>query len=129
MKNNKSSNVITENLSMEEEYEEAGFCDVPAGTPVAQFNFENDSDSFGFKSSQYITDTRKLKSKPNGKTPPVDGESFEINRTFTLRKSTVRHLSELKAAHPDINVYLNSIVDKALNHYYDYIFNKNGSQD
>ncbi len=137
MKKNKSSSVVTENLSMEEEYEEAGFCDAPAGTTVAQFNFQDDeasdsedsSESFVFNSSQDITDTRRLKSKPNGKTPAVDGESFDINRTFTLRKSTVRHLNELKAAHPDINVYLNTIVDKALNHYYDYIFNKNGTQD
>lgn len=150
-----------ENLAAEEEVEESGFCDIPAGTVVANFSFDDGSlneaehiedisktnepaaaktleeassaapNSFdlSLNSSQEITDTRRLKSKPNGKTPTVDGESFEINRTFTLRRSTVRHLSELKAAHPDINVYLNTIVDKAINNYHDYIFNKNGSQD
>lgn len=174
MKKRKAISMDIENLSMEEEYEEANLDDT-SGTIVAQFSFDNDSVSFtdpmpiktkeqsvglnnepaaantkepeepfksnlgsdfdsnsscfNFSSSKNLTDTRKLKAKPNGKTPPIDGETFEINRSFTLRKSTVRHLIELKAAHPDINIYLNSIVDKALNHYHDFIFNKNGSQD
>lgn len=68
-----------------------------------------------------IIDKRTLKSTPNGRTPPVDGEVFDMLRTYTLRRSTVRILSEIKAIHVDHNVYLNTIVDEAIRYYYDYL--------
>ena len=72
-----------------------------------------------------ILDNRKLKKEVNGRTPPVDGEPFDINRSYKLRRSTARMLNEIKSIHPDVNVYMNTIVDTALRHYYNYLFNKN----
>lgn len=60
----------------------------------------------------------------NGITPPIDGEYFTINRGYKLRPSTVRKLNEIKAGHRDINIYMNTIVDEAINHYYEDVFLK-----
>jgi len=79
-------------------------------------------------SQKEIKDHRVGKPTPNGITPPIDGESFDIKRTYPLRKSTARKLNELKAAHPDINAYLSTILDTAIVHYYNYIFHQGGSQ-
>lgn len=70
-------------------------------------------------------DHRTLKTNPNGRTPPVDGEAFDMVRSYTLRRSTVRILSKIKAIHSDDNVYLNTIVDEAIRHYYEYLKNIN----
>jgi hypothetical protein len=67
---------------------------------------------------QTILDHRTSTANPNGRTPPVDGEVFDMIRTYTLRRSTVRILSKIKAIHMDDNVYLNTIVDEAIRHYY-----------
>jgi hypothetical protein len=37
-------------------------------------------------------------------------------------------LNQLKAAHPQENAYLSSIIDAALLHYYNHIFHEGGSQ-
>ena len=60
----------------------------------------------------------------NGTTPPIDGEYFTIKRGYKLRPSTVRRLHEIKAGHSDINIYMNTIIDKAINHYYEEVFLK-----
>ena len=70
-----------------------------------------------------IFDQRTSKANPNGRTPPVDGEVFDMVRTYVLRRSTVRILSKIKAIHMDDNVYLNTIVDEAIRYYYDYLKN------
>lgn len=74
-----------------------------------------------------LVDNRKLQTQPNGITPPVDGEYFDVSRTFKFRRSTVRMLNRLKAEHRDENAYLSSIVDEAIRHYYEHIFNENTS--
>jgi hypothetical protein len=51
--------------------------------------------------------------------------TFRYKRCYQFRESTVRMLNELKAAHPDVNVYLNTILDEAIRHYYKYFFHKN----
>jgi hypothetical protein len=56
-----------------------------------------------------IVDHRTLKTNPNGRAPAVDGEAFDMVRSYTLRSSTVRILSKIKAIHLDVNVYLNTI--------------------
>jgi len=84
-----------------------------------------------YKSSQssgnknYILDNRTLKANPNGRTPPVDGEVYDMIRTYTLRRSTVRILSKIKAIHSDDNVYLNTIVDEAIRYYHEYLKSTN----
>ena len=70
-------------------------------------------------------DNRTFKSNPNGRTPPVDGESFDMRRTYALRRSTVRILSKIKAIHKDDNVYMNTIVDESIRYYYEFMKNSN----
>jgi len=91
-------------------------------SPIPSTNSTNNvSDKFAASTDAWTKDTITYRSEPYGITPPVNGEYFDTRRTFTFRKSTVRKLNELKANHPDINVYLNTIVDNAVCHYYDCI--------
>lgn len=78
-----------------------------------------------FEDKEIIFDHRTLKANPNGRTPSVDGEAFDMVRCYTLRRSTVRILSKIKAIHTDDNVYLNTIVDEAIRYYYDYLIGNN----
>ncbi|NFE75310.1 hypothetical protein FDC27_01455 [Clostridium botulinum] len=59
----------------------------------------------------------------NGAAPPIDGEAANIKRSYTLRKSTVRKINELKSIHPDINVCVSTIVDIAIAYYHEHIIN------
>ncbi|EES49924.1 hypothetical protein NE172_03580 [Clostridium botulinum] len=59
----------------------------------------------------------------NGSTPPIDGEAANIKRSYTLRKSTVRKINELKSIHSDINVCVSTIVDIAIAYYHEHIIN------
>ncbi len=67
-----------------------------------------------------ILDMRKL-SIVNGLTPPIDGEKLEYKRCYMLRFSTLKKLEQIKAMHPDI-IYISSIVDMAINHYFHCLF-------
>ena len=88
-------------------------------------NSTNESTNINIASTQLSdmssTDNRTTKAVPNGITPPIDGEFFTIKRTYTLRKSTVKMLNHIKALDDDINVYMNTLVDAAIRHYYDHI--------
>ncbi|GKU24059.1 hypothetical protein CFOLD11_08850 [Clostridium folliculivorans] len=74
-----------------------------------------------------LIDNRTLKSQPYGITPPIDGEAFTITRSFKFRVSTARLLNEIKAAHPDPNAYLSTVIDAAVRKYHDYIFKEGGN--
>lgn len=69
------------------------------------------------KNNTEVLDMRKL-SVVNGVTPPIDGEKLEYKRCYMLRFSTLKKLEQIKAMHPEI-VYVSSIVDIAINHYFD----------
>jgi hypothetical protein len=114
-----------------DEAEDTGFIegDINLGRPIASFNFGGFSSETPplIKAVEVPKPQAKLfMSSLNGLTPPVDGEHFTVKRSYQLRPSTVRKLNELKTRHPDINVYLNTILDGAIAHYYDYIVNKEG---
>ena len=53
-----------------------------------------------------LVDTRTLRPEAYGKTPSINGESFEHTRTFMFRLSTIRILNKLKAVDPDVNIYI-----------------------
>lgn len=72
------------------------------------------------KNNTDILDMKKL-SIVNGITPPIDGEKLEYKRCYMLRFSTLKKLEQIKAMHPDI-VYVSSIVDIAINHYFNCLF-------
>lgn len=92
---------------------------------IASSNLTSNESSSNSYDKEQIFDHRTLKTNPNGRTPPVDGEAFDMVRSYTLRRSTVRILSKIKAIHSDDNVYLNTIVDEAIRHYYEYLKNIN----
>jgi hypothetical protein len=74
-----------------------------------------------------MAQTQSYSSAPRGLTPPINGEHFTVKRSYAMRPSTVRKLNALKAEHPDVNVLFNTIVDMAVLHFYNYIFNENGT--
>lgn len=77
------------------------------------------------ENSNQIFDNNSIKTNPNGRTPPIDGEVFDMVRSYTLRRSTLRILSKIKAIHSDDNVYLNTIIDEAIRCYYNVLKNNN----
>gem|GEM_PF-1185803 len=85
------------------------------GTASIMFNSSNSAAAPGRSPS---------KSPRIGSTPMIDGESFSIKRGYQLRPSTLRKLHELRALHPDINAYINTIIDEAINHYYNYVLSQ-----
>jgi hypothetical protein len=138
----KKSEEIPE-LCFEEDMEENGFVDaaLPVGEVFRTFNFQpaaieaaskdnykeiSKNENINASEATEILDNRKVKTVLNDKTPEIDNEAFEIQRYYKIRKSTARMLNEIKAIHPNVNVYMNTIVDAALRHYYNYIFNENG---
>jgi hypothetical protein len=64
------------------------------------------------------------KAVQKGSTPPIDGEHFTLKRCYQFRPSTVRKLNEIKSRHADINVYLNTVLDEAIQHYYGFLFDR-----
>ncbi|MEQ8156397.1 MAG: hypothetical protein ABRQ25_16215 [Clostridiaceae bacterium] len=132
-KNFPKKSININELSFEDDFDESGFTDAVVGTPLSTFSFSNDSPPSSVNevqlqapspvNSDSLMDCRKGKPAANGITPPIDGEDFDIKRTFKFRKSTIRKLNELKANHPDVNAYLSTILDNAINHYYNHIIN------
>jgi hypothetical protein len=123
------------------DFEEEGFMDgdVVIGNAIETFNFgmsanllSNEEANKLPAATNFIKDTNTTPASnpfiPNarGFTPPIDGEAFTLKRGYQLRPSTLRKLNELKTKHPDVNVYLNTVLDAAIFHYYNYIFNENG---
>ena len=74
--------------------------------------------------NKFIFEKSNFEECINGTTPPINGEYFTVKRGYKLRPSTVRRLHEIKAGHKDLNIYMNTIIDKAINHYYEEIFLK-----
>lgn len=138
MRRKKGLIIDPSDICYEEECEEIGF-DAPdeiKGNLVQGFSFTNEPINFApvattkttaekpkvekpkaKKNNPDVLDMRKL-SVVNGVTPPIDGEKLEYKRCYMLRFSTLKKLEQIKAMHPDI-VYVSSIVDMAINHYFD----------
>lgn len=107
------------------------FCDYvePPKDCLKTFIFDDDGNCIDeSETSPNIIPDNRINSGVKSKTPPIDDEPLDIRRGYSLRRSTVLMLQELKFLHPDINIYMNSIVDSAIRHYYDYIKNQGGSQ-
>jgi len=137
----KNLKINKDDLGYEEPIDEVCFTDYvePTGDFISLFSLKDkttikDNSELSLKeniplpSDNTILDNRKGKPTANGLTPPINGEYFNIKRGYCMRKSTVVMLNELKASHPDINVYMNSIVDAAISHYYNFITKEGGSQ-
>ena len=112
-----------------EEDDEIGFSEnlERAGKVISSFSFANTPLEVKAELTEKpelpenLTDNGRLQKQPYGTNPPVDGEHFEIRRTFVFRRSTVRMLNKLKAEHVYENIYLKIIVEKAVSFYYDFV--------
>lgn len=140
MRRKKGLIIDPSDICYEEECEEIGF-EAPVeikGNLVEGFSFTNEPVNFApiapttpekpkvekqksKKNNTDVLDMRKL-SVVNGVTPPIDGEKLEYKRCYMLRFSTLKKLEQIKAMHPDI-VYVSSIVDIAINHYFECLSN------
>jgi hypothetical protein len=136
----KKSTADIECLDANDIYEE-GFIEGPidAGKVLYTFSFgmnaasrENNTETLPAPAEEKPFNTPGIPKQtyvpaPNGLTPPINGEHYTVKRSYAMRPSTVRKLNSLKAEHPDVNVLFNTIVDMAITHYYNYIFNDNGT--
>lgn len=136
-KNNKASDIEY----LDDYIDDEGFIegDIDAGKVLSTFNFgigaaTNNDKALSTKfhtqektDEKFAAQMETYTSAPRGLTPPIDSEYFTVKRSYAMRPSTVRKLNSLKAEHPDVNVLFNTIIDMAINHYYSYIFNENGT--
>jgi hypothetical protein len=139
MRNKSRRNNSTVEILDAYELEEDGFIegDLNIGKTIASFNFganANVTDNVKAAEQHFVKEkagdifkpyAQTYKASPRGLTPPIDGEQFTIKRCYQFRPSTVRKLNEIKAKHPDVNVYLNTILDEAILNYYNHIFKEN----
>jgi len=95
----------------------------PSALITPPSNSTSNKSTFDSDNNKEISDHRTLKANPNGRTPSIDGEAFDMVRSYTLRRSTIRILSKIKVIHSDDNIYLNTIVDEAIRYYYEYLKN------
>jgi hypothetical protein len=115
--------------------------DIATGKVLSTFSFGRSQASNNDKVSPIIipaevnsnenftTQNQTYTSAPRGLTPPINGEHYTVKRSYAMRPSTVRKLNALKAEHPDVNVLFNTLVDVAISHYYNYIFNEKVTLD
>ncbi|NFH79642.1 hypothetical protein FDA09_07485 [Clostridium botulinum] len=151
MARKKEFKIDKDDIAYEEDVEECGFTDyIPTDENSIQlFSIEEDSthENKNNNDNNSLLETteevnKKIESKnnnitssntllfdnrntpiANGAAPPIDGEAANIKRSYTLRKSTVRKINELKSIHPDINVCVSTIVDIAIAYYHEHIIN------
>ena len=85
-------------------------------------NSSNTKDDPRFKNNQ--TSSLPQIQKIRGLTPAVNGESFSVKRCYQFRPSTLKKLNQLKGECDNFNIYLNEIIDQAICHYHDYVFDE-----
>jgi hypothetical protein len=114
-----------------------------AGISEGEPDFKNSVATFSFFGSEPPTNKKMLevpiveekkpvitaapvdnipKAVQKGSTPPIDGEHFTLKRCYQFRPSTIRKLNEIKSKHADVNVYLNTVLDEAIQYYYGFLF-------
>jgi hypothetical protein len=113
------------------EQDDDGFIDgdVEVGRPIISFSFgakptANPHPVSATKTDVFSYGKMSFNASTRGATPAVDGEAYTLKRCYQYRPSTVRKLNELKANHWDVNVYLNTIIDEAISHYYEHVFHR-----
>ncbi|WP_315110771.1 hypothetical protein [Clostridium intestinale] len=65
-------------------------------------------------------EVRKIK-RGKRKTPTIDGEEFDVKRTYMMRKSTVKMLNQLKGMSEDVDIHMSTILDIAIRHYFNSV--------
>ena len=118
----------------EEEVEEVCFTDYvePPEGSICLFSLSDVKPKKPSSSKKEIEDTPIYDNRKvpiaNGSLPSIDGEAFNLRRTYLLRESTIRKLNELKGTHDNINIYVSAIVDAAICNYHKFINEEGGTQ-
>ncbi|MGG7177184.1 hypothetical protein ACQPU1_06320 [Clostridium paraputrificum] len=131
-------------LAYEDEIDEASFIDYvpPTGDYIADFSF-TDEITIPIKETSNVISTpsssnysnivgatltpdidifdNRTTPIANGAAPSINGETPNLKRTYLLRTTTIKKLNELKAIHSDTTTCVSTIVDVAIEHYYDCI--------
>ena len=145
--NKKTCNTINsnDNINAFNEYDTFSFIEgenpiIPPGKCIAEFNFEDNYTSIDMiKSSSKLTDSlskleafnsnfnKTLIPACHGSIPSINDEIPDVKRCYVLRSSTVRKINEIKNNHSSLNVCVSTIVDLAVDYYYDYSLNSHNN--
>ena len=132
MKKVKNHKISIDDLCYEEDVEEIGFTDYvpPQKNCVALFSFANDEDLNKNNSKENISTNEmdifdnRILLVANGAVPIISGEKPTLKRCYTLRPTTIKKLNELVAIDVNPRTCLSTIVDVAIEFYYDFIKNE-----
>ncbi|WP_238903260.1 hypothetical protein [Clostridium sp. YIM B02506] len=118
-KNNEYEEVIKDE---KKEYPKAGLFtegEVTDEVIVKKFDIENllNDKNIEISNDEKVRTTEEEKI-PNNSLEKKKREAFTIQKTFTMRESTAKMLVKLKLEHPNINVRVNVILDRAVRYYY-----------
>lgn len=118
-KNSEHEEVIKDE---KKEYPKAGLFtegEVTDEVIVKKFDIENLLNDKNIEiSSEEKARTIEEERIPNNSLEKKKREAFTIQKTFTMRESTAKMLVKLKLEHPNINVRVNVILDRAVRYYY-----------
>lgn len=59
----------------------------------------------------------------------IKDDEAVLKKAFSLKESIIIMINQLKLVHPNANARYNTIVEKAIKHYYKYIMEEGGSQE
>ena len=112
MAKKKSSKKEIDNLCTDED-EEICFVDNPVvkGEKIASFNFDCPEEDL----------TSINNEKADAPLMPKTKKTFK--RSYMLTPEAIRKIDILKAKHPALSTYVSTIVEDAINFYYDYAMN------
>ncbi len=85
------------------------------------YNYINESSSDKYKAKESSTESQIIKKRANSRTPAIDGEEFDVRRTYIMRKSTVKMVNQLKGMSDDVNIHMNTIIDTAIRYYFNSV--------
>ena len=109
---------------------------LPNGKCIAEFNFDDDSTDIDIPKSSTnpshsLNEIQKFNFNFNksiiptchGSIPSINDEIPDTRRCYILRASTVRKINEIKNNHSSLNVCVSTIVDLAVDCYYNHLLN------
>lgn len=138
---NKKETKSLDNIDSVDEFDTFTFAEgdeaaVPDGKCIAEFNFNDSNADINISKaptslSNSLNEIKKFDSNFNksliptchGSIPSINDEVPDTKRCYILRSSTVRKLNEIKNNHSSLNVCISTIVDLAVDYYYDCLLN------
>ena len=111
---------------------------LPAGKCIAEFTFNDnieDTDMLDYSTnlSKPLNEIKNFNFNQSiiptchGSIPSIDDEIPDTKRCYILRSSTVRKINEIKNNHSSLNVCVSTIVDLAVDCYYNHLLNNHNN--